>query len=385
MRDLSSGEGAASSRSGPGLDRQFLWSCQRNPRTDTATLLGNIWRTPADGHRRAEGDLLSEIATSTARPFKPMSLRQQYLCVFVSLAGVLLLASLIAFILRLRVHDGDANPVIDNLTARIKAWWVILIVAGGALLAAERLFIVLFSMLSLAALREFITLTPTRRGDYGVLFLSFFVALPVQYGLIWTGCSSLFVTLIPVYAFLILPIASLLFADTPKFSRANIGNAMGFDDLRVLHLACSGAAYSQNSRLLGPRCALSGFLTSRWPIERCAPIHAGMLFGRHKIAPVISPSKTVEGFVGGVLAATVIGTSLWRLTPFNPVQAAGMALTISLMGFLGGLVMSAIKRDRGIKDLGDLIKGHGGMLDRFDSVAFSAPIFFHLTRSFFTS
>jgi phosphatidate cytidylyltransferase len=111
----------------------------------------------------------------------------------------------------------------------------------------------------------------------------------------------------------------------------------------------------------------------------------GKLFGRHKIAPGISPAKTTEGFIGGVATTTLLGAGLWWLTPFNPWQAAGMALTITLMGFLGGLVMSAIKRDRGVKDWGHLLAGHGGMLDRLDSVAFSAPIFFHLTRFFFAS
>jgi len=93
-----------------------------------------------------------------------------------------------------------------------------------------------------------------------------------------------------------------------------------------------------------------------------------------------SPSKTVEGFVGGVLSATAIGAALWWITPFSPWQAAAMALVINLMGFFGGLVMSAIKRDRGVKDWGQLIEGHGGMLDRLDSVIFAAPVFFHATR-----
>lgn len=110
----------------------------------------------------------------------------------------------------------------------------------------------------------------------------------------------------------------------------------------------------------------------------------GKLFGRHRIAPEISPSKTLEGFIGGVVAATALGAGLWRITLFNPWQAAVMTLTITLSGFLGGLVMSAIKRDRGVKDWSHLIEGHGGMLDRLDSVAFSAPIFFHLTQYFFT-
>jgi phosphatidate cytidylyltransferase len=109
----------------------------------------------------------------------------------------------------------------------------------------------------------------------------------------------------------------------------------------------------------------------------------GKLFGRHKIAPNLSPSKTVEGFIGGVASSTLLGGALFWLTPFNPWQSALMALAITLMGFFGGLVMSAIKRDRGVKDWGNMIEGHGGMLDRLDSVCFSAPIFFHLIRFFF--
>jgi len=111
----------------------------------------------------------------------------------------------------------------------------------------------------------------------------------------------------------------------------------------------------------------------------------GKLTGRHKIAPQVSPSKTVEGFVGGVLSATVLGTALWWMTPFRPWQAAVFSFLITMAGFLGGLVMSAIKRDRGVKDWGHLIEGHGGMLDRLDSVCFAAPIFFHLTRYFYST
>ena len=110
----------------------------------------------------------------------------------------------------------------------------------------------------------------------------------------------------------------------------------------------------------------------------------GKLLGKHKIAPTVSPNKTWEGFLGGVATATLLGTALWWATPFTPWQAAGMSLAITLMGFVGGLVMSAIKRDRGVKDYGTLIQGHGGVMDRIDSLCFSAPVFFHLTRYFFT-
>jgi phosphatidate cytidylyltransferase len=110
----------------------------------------------------------------------------------------------------------------------------------------------------------------------------------------------------------------------------------------------------------------------------------GQLFGRHKIPPVLSPSKTWEGFLGGVLSASAVGAALWWATPFNPWQAAALSLVITMMGFFGGLVMSAIKRDRGVKDYGNLIEGHGGVMDRIDSISFAAPVFFHLVRYYFT-
>jgi phosphatidate cytidylyltransferase len=110
----------------------------------------------------------------------------------------------------------------------------------------------------------------------------------------------------------------------------------------------------------------------------------GKLFGKRKVAPEVSPSKTLEGLVGGVASAALLGAALYWITPFNMWQAGLIALVIALMGFCGGLVMSAIKRDRGVKDWGNMIEGHGGMLDRLDSVCFSAPIFFHLTRYWWT-
>ncbi|HET7065915.1 MAG TPA: phosphatidate cytidylyltransferase, partial [Rudaea sp.] len=109
----------------------------------------------------------------------------------------------------------------------------------------------------------------------------------------------------------------------------------------------------------------------------------GKLFGKRKIAPRVSPSKTVEGFIGGGLSATAIGAALWWITPFTPLQSAAMAAVVVIAGFLGGLALSAVKRSIGAKDWGSMIEGHGGMLDRLDSVSFAAPVFFHLTRYFF--
>jgi len=110
----------------------------------------------------------------------------------------------------------------------------------------------------------------------------------------------------------------------------------------------------------------------------------GKTLGRRRIAPTVSPNKTWEGFIGGTVTATIIGTSLWWVTPFTLWQAAIISLLIILAGFAGGLCMSAIKRDQGIKDFGAMIEGHGGVMDRIDSVCFAAPLFFHVTRYYFT-
>ena len=110
----------------------------------------------------------------------------------------------------------------------------------------------------------------------------------------------------------------------------------------------------------------------------------GKLCGRHPVAPRLSPNKTIEGLVGGGLSTIAVGAALWWSTPFTPLQAAGLAAVIVVMGFFGGLVMSAIKRDRGVKDYGELIPGHGGVLDRIDSLCFAAPVFFHLVRWIWT-
>jgi phosphatidate cytidylyltransferase len=107
------------------------------------------------------------------------------------------------------------------------------------------------------------------------------------------------------------------------------------------------------------------------------------MVGRTVIAPTVSPSKTWEGFVGGTASATLLGAALWWATPFEPWGAAGMSLLTSIMGFAGGMTMSAIKRDRGVKDYGTLVEGHGGVLDRIDSICFAAPVFFHVTRFYF--
>jgi phosphatidate cytidylyltransferase len=104
------------------------------------------------------------------------------------------------------------------------------------------------------------------------------------------------------------------------------------------------------------------------------------------IVPTISQARTWEGFLGGAASVTLLGTALSFVTKPFPYwwHAAAASLVIALMGFAGGLTMSAIKRDRGVKDFGTLVEGHRGVLDRIDSICFAAPVFFHLAHLLLT-
>lgn len=301
--------------------------------------------------------------------------------VFFSVTGILAIASLIGFILSRRIREQPGRSVVDNLNARLKAWWIMVIVVSGALMAGPKAVIVLFAFISFAALREFITLTPTRRGDHDTLFLAFFAVLPFQYVLVWIHWYGLFTIFIPVYAFLILPALAVVSSDTTNFLARTSQTQWG---LMICVYCISHVPAFLMLRIPGFDPALLViFLILVVQASDVLQYIWGKLLGRRKIAPEVSPSKTVEGFAGGILTATALGAGLWWLTPFTIWQAAAMSLLITFVGFLGGLVMSAIKRDRGVKDWGHMIEGHGGMLDRLDSLCFAAPIFFHLTRYFF--
>ncbi|MBV8904054.1 MAG: phosphatidate cytidylyltransferase [Acidobacteriia bacterium] len=309
---------------------------------------------------------------------------QDELLVLAGIAAALVIASVAAGILRLRAGQ-TGSPVLDNLNARIKAWWVMIVLLTGAFLAGRHAVTALFGLVSFAALREFITLTPTHKADQVAIFMSFFIVLPMQYWLIWIGWYGFFTILIPVYAFLVMPIAAVVFGDSQNFL-ARTAETQWAVMVCIYCISYVPALLTLDvPGYTGRDPLLVIFLLVVVQSSDVLQYVWGKLLGRRKIAPDLSPAKTVEGFVGGVVCATLIGTALSRITPFRPLQAAGMSLVIALMAFFGGLVMSAIKRDRGVKDWGHLIEGHGGMLDRLDSVAFSAPILFHLTRYFFAT
>jgi phosphatidate cytidylyltransferase len=313
-----------------------------------------------------------------------MTPQAQTVALFAGIIGTLGLASAIGFLLARREVAGAPNAAIENLNSRIKAWWVLVAAIGLAFLFGKTGVIVLFGFASFAALREFITLTETRRGDHWALLAGFFVVLPIQYALVWCEWYGLYSIFIPVYAFLFLPIVAAVRGDTTRFLDRVAEVQWG---LMICVFCVSHVPALMTLEIPGfesRHLLLIAFLVLVVQSSDVLQYVWGKLFGRRKIAPNLSPSKTVEGFVGGVASATLLGGALWWITPFGPWQAALMAFAINIMGFLGGLVMSAIKRDRGVKDWGRMIEGHGGMLDRLDSVVFAAPIFFHLTRYFFT-
>jgi len=305
---------------------------------------------------------------------------QTTLELFGGVAGVLMLASAVGALLKWRVAHGAPHAVIDNLNARVKAWWVMVAVIGLAFAFGKGGVIVLFYLVSFYALREFMSLTYTRRGDHLAMAAAFYIALPVQYLLVWTEWYGMFAIFIPVEVFLILPILSAVGGDTTRFLERTSKVQWGlmvcvFCISHVPALLTLDIPGFEGRNLL-----LIAFLVIVVQGSDVLQYVWGKLFGRRKVAPGLSPSKTWEGLIGGVASATALGAALYWATPFAPWQAALMALMICVMGFFGGLVMSAIKRDRGVKDWGTMIEGHGGMLDRLDSVIFAAPLYFHALR-----
>lgn len=296
---------------------------------------------------------------------------------------LLLISTLIGRVLKSRYKSDPARTTIDNLNARIRAWWKMCAIFAVAVVSGRIGSLILFGIISFLAMREYMTLVPTRRGDHRTLFWSFFVIMPLQYYLIGIQWYGLFAVMIPVLACVYIPPSIAIAGDTEHFleraSKVQFGIMVCVYSLShapaLLLLKIPGFE-GHDARLLLYLVIvdqMSDVLQYVW----------GKLVGKRKIAWRVSPNKTWEGFLGGALSATALGTALWWATPFTPLQSAGMSLMICILGFNGGLVMSAIKRDIGIKDFGVVIEGHGGILDRIDSLCFAAPIFFHLVRYYF--
>ncbi|OYY93664.1 MAG: phosphatidate cytidylyltransferase [Hydrogenophilales bacterium 28-61-23] len=310
----------------------------------------------------------------------PLSIDRDALALVQGILGVLILGSVVAMLLKVWVAKRRPHALIDNIAARVMAWWAIALAVGLAFWMGRIGVCLLFAAASFVALREFVPAGEGRRGERVMALGAFYGALPLQFWLVWRGHDAWLTSLVPAYAFLVVPLIAVLAGEARDLQQRAAPLQWG------LMLCVLGVSFVPALLTLeipgypGRNGYLLMFLLLVTQLGDVFQYIWGKLLGRHALAPAVSPSKTVEGFAGGVLSATVLGAGLAWMTPFTPVQAATIALGISLLGVLGGLTLSAIKRDRGIKDWGTLIVGHGGMLDRLDSLCFSAPAFYFIVR-----
>jgi phosphatidate cytidylyltransferase len=308
---------------------------------------------------------------------------QQTIYLLGGVVGALLIATIISLLLKWRLKNPSQAATIENLWDRVKAWWVMCGVFAGALLTGGIGSVALFFISSTLAFREFLHFISVTEKDKFVIWVCYIFVIPLQYYLIAIEWYGLFSILIPVYGFLLIPLLLVFTRDTDHFftRAAKVEWALMLTVYCISHapalLMLKIPGFVGNAKLLLFLILISQFSDVMQYVF-------GKLLGRRKIAPLISPNKTLEGFIGGVASSTLLGSLLWWATPFSPLGAAVISLTINLMGFAGGLVMSAVKRGEGTKDYGTLIKGHGGVMDRLDSVCFAAPVFFHIIRYYYT-
>lgn len=298
---------------------------------------------------------------------------------FVAACGILVLATIIGEVLRAQLPQDRPHPTIETYLTRVHSWWAMTILTTLALLIGPGGVVALFAFCSFAALREFLTLTTKTRADHWSMVAAFYVILPVQYILIWQGQTGLMTLLIPVYAFLLLPILSAMRGAEHKFL-ARISETQWALMTCVYCASHVPALITLEIDGYGGRAVLLiVFLVVIVQLSDLMDYFVGRRFGKNKLAAQISP-RTWEGFAAAALTAAILGFALSWITPFGPFWAAVMAVTAFGVGAGGSLVLRAIKRDLGVKDWGHLIPGQGGLIDQLDSVIFAAPVFFHLTR-----
>jgi phosphatidate cytidylyltransferase len=287
-----------------------------------------------------------------------------------ALVGVLAIAEVV---LRRVRHRRPANDY-GELTRRIRSWWVIVLATGGALFLGPAGVLVGLALVSYLALKEYFSVVPIRQGDRVVLLVAY-LAIPTQWWWIGQHAYGLFIIWVPVYLFIILPSVMVLRGETAGYLHA-LGTL--FWGLMICVFAIGHVAYLS---VLPDGAGLLLALLVLTQGNDVAQYLWGRALGRRRIAPTVSPNKTVEGFLGGLLTTTVLAVSVGPLlTPLSWPVALATGPLVAVSGFLGDLAMSAVKRDIGIKDTGRLIPGHGGVLDRVDSLIFAAPLFFHLVR-----
>ena len=319
---------------------------------------------------------------------------QQVALLFVVLFGLLAAVSVYALVatLRERPEGDDRVQSMEDFNGVLKTSWVMATVFWVGWALGDTAATVLFAIVAFFALREFITLSPTRQGDHRSLVMAFFIVLPIQFALVITRHFDMVTVFIPVYVFLAIPVFSALANDPERFLERNAKLQWG------IMVCVYGISHVPALLLLkfpnyqGKQAFLVFFLV--FVVQSCMLVQY-LVDKKFKpaqypwfkpIAPKISKSFNWTGWFIAIVVASLIGGLMSALTPFKPAQAVAMALIACVAGSLGHLVMKALKRDRGITNWGSegkSVTGASGLLDRVDALCFAAPVFFHSVRWYF--
>ena len=274
------------------------------------------------------------------------------------------------------------SKMLTELKTRTKSWWIMCTLFITATIISNVITYVCIGFLSFAALREFYSVIKLRKSDRaGMLWC--YLAIPVQYYLAYRGWYELFIVFIPVFMFVWIPFILVLQGETKMImsSMAGLPTSLMLCVFGLSHMAYLISLPEIDGFSAGGKGLLL-FLIFITQINDVMQFIWGKLIGKHKILPKISPNKTWGGFIGGLISSVFIGYLMSFLTPLNHWQVIVVSFFIAGVGFVGDVVVSAIKRDMGVKDMGQAIPGHGGVLDRIDSLALTTPIFFHLVYFF---
>jgi len=317
---------------------------------------------------------------------------QQVGTLFIAVFGILVLTSVAAFLLTLRERqtplDETRHAQLQDFRDLLATSWGMVVLFWLAWASGNAGATLLFALVTFFALREFITLSPTRRGDHRSLVLAFFVVLPIQFWLVATRHFDLFTVFIPVYVFLALPAVSAISGDPQRYLERNAKLQWG------IMVCVYGTSHVPALMLLqfpgrnyeGKQAFLVFFLVL--VVQSCMLLQhlLGRRMKRPPSLPAVSASFNWETAGLGIVAGSVVGAALSFITPFKPGQALGMAFVACVAGTLGHLVMKALKRDRGVTAWGNRVSvtGANGLLDRVDALCFAAPIFFHSVRWYFS-
>lgn len=303
----------------------------------------------------------------------------ELLYVFIGIVIVLIASTVITAVLKRR----NPSNTLHEVELRIRSWWVMFIIFTIAIVVHSTISLIFLALLCFLALKEYFSLIPFNRAHRLVLFWAY-LAIPIQFLFIYFEQYGMFIIFIPVYMFLLIPIQAIFVGDTKNFlqSIASVQWGMMLMVFGLSHLAYLLVLPGKESSIIGAGLVL--FLVVLTQANDVAQFLWGKLLGKRKIVPKVSPNKTWAGFIGGLVTTTILAVILAPLlTPFSLLASIVSGLYIALMGFIGDVNISALKRDLAIKDTSSIIPGHGGILDRVDSLTYTAPLFLHFTRFFY--